>query len=107
MGREECSKFDKCNATMCPMTAPEDDDYVWYPDEKICTEYNCIWIKNQRKIAKACDDEYFTYEMLNRKCMIKQGIKGLDPDKDEIPQLKAWMRAHPVLKRIRSVPEQG
>jgi hypothetical protein len=34
--------------------------------------------------------------MLERICHISQGIKGLDPNKDEQPQLDLWLEKHPV-----------
>jgi len=36
--------------------------------------------------------------MLNRKFIIRQGITGIDPDKDEKPQLKEWFKRHPVFE---------
>jgi len=39
--------------------------------------------------------------MLSHPCRICKGIEGLDPDKEETPQLQKWLRKHPVLKPSR------
>jgi len=102
MNKLKCPYFDSCNAPLCPM---EDEEglkkAIWYPDEEICRRrgLNYPWLRTQRKIAKrAKHGGYFTIQMLSHPCRISQGIVGLDPDKDEGPQLQKWFKKHPVLK---------
>ena len=97
--REDCPKFDKCGAPLCPLDSESLKDGIWYPDEEICKRKNVpAWVKAQRKIAKKTQDidKYFNYAMLSRNCKIRKGISGIDPDKAEEPQLKKWFKAHPV-----------
>ena len=56
----------------------------------------------QRKIKKATkdNDKYFTLSMLKRNCIVRKGIKGLDPDKEKDGQLKHWMKRHSENKEI-------
>ena len=101
MKAEECNSFSTCGATICPL-----DDYVndaeWFSSEGICTQYSYPWIKAQRKISKKAKDNktYFTLKMLERNCIIKSGIIGLDPEKDKIEELKKWMKKHPVKREL-------
>ena len=44
--------------------------------------------------------------MLNRKCQIRKGITGLDPDKPEEQQLQKWMEGHPVREKRALTEEQ-
>ena len=44
--------------------------------------------------------------MLERNCVIRKGIEGLDPDQDEDYQLKKWLRDHPEKKTL-SKTERG
>ena len=57
-------------------------------------------IAGQRKIAKFAPAGYFTLEMLNRNCIIKTGMLGHDPDKEERPQLQLWLKNHPAKQEI-------
>ena len=41
--------------------------------------------------------------MLARLCRVCEGIEGLDPNKEEEPQLEKWFKKHPVLK----TPKRG
>ena len=62
-------------------------------------------MKTQRKIVKAGADpsRYFTFGMLNRGCIIRRGIAGLDADQPEAPQLRKLMESHPSReKRVLS-----
>ncbi len=71
---------------------------IWYPGEDICRSrihWNLSWIQAQRKLVRATAEGYFTMEMLNRDCILKSGIRGLDPDREERLQLQEWMRKHP------------
>ena len=81
--KSKCRHFYYCEALFCPMAMVENTS--WYPDEAVCDlpEYsNNIIIKNQRNIKKKHPDPdlYFSYRMLNRKFIIRSGIKGADPD---------------------------
>jgi len=71
-------------------------------DEEICTRHKNQFIKTQKKIKKKARDvdRYFTFEMLKRDCVVKGGIFGLDPDKDEEPQFKKWLKLHPPKRQI-------
>ena len=33
--------------------------------------------------------------MLNHNCKVGNGMKGVDPDKSEEPQLEFWLKKHP------------
>lgn len=101
--REDCKKFNYCSAPLCPLDEESLRDGLWYPDEEICTTQPYPnWIKTQRKIARRCKDKdkYFTYEMLDRNCVMGKGMVGLDPDRDEKPQLKRWLRIHPPKRKL-------
>jgi hypothetical protein len=108
--RSECSKFDSCTASICPLSSEEENkNYIFYPDEEVCNKnYPPLWVKNQKKIAQRSKDKdtYYTIEMLKRKCIIKNGIMGLDPDQAEEPQLKKWLKTHPT-KREKSEEEKN
>lgn len=97
MNRKDCKYFDECSAPLCPLDEDSLKNGIWYPDEEICRKRGCKKIKfvqNQTKISKRCEDvsKYFTYEMLNSLQVVRKGIVGLDPDKDEEKQLKEWRR---------------
>jgi len=100
---EQCKYFDYCNAPLCPLNAKHLIIDAWYPDEEICRLKTVPkWIKTQKKIAKKTKDKnkYYTYKMLNRNCKVKIGIAGLDPDKPEKLQLRAWLKKHPQKKAL-------
>jgi len=109
MSKKVYSSCIKCSAPLCPEEKLSLEQEIFYPDEEIChkKDYGRLeWIKAQRKIKrKAKDDTYFTYEMLNRKCIIRKGIKGLNPMKAETPQLKKWLHKHPKRKQKILSPE--
>ena len=97
--RASCSLYTSCIAPLCPIDA-DSLEGVWYPGEKICQAKagNCLpWVKAQRKIAKSEAERngYFTLAMLNHDCVIRKGISGLDPDKEDKQQVKKWMEEHP------------
>ena len=102
---EECPRFEKCDAPLCPLDSDSFKNSIWYPDEEIC-KYQKVnqleWIKRQRKLSeKAQFGFYFTYEMLNHKFIIRNGIKGLDPNRTESQEqadLKKWFSLHPETK---------
>ncbi len=99
-----CPKFDYCDAPLCPLDEGI-KERIWYPDEEICnSQYakGLKWVTNQRKVAKMATDEttYFTVRMLQHACIIRKGIRGLNPDKEEVLQLKKWFKEHPAKKEI-------
>jgi len=103
MIKENCNKFDTCSAPICPLSPDQDNNnYLWYPNEEICMRHNSLFVKNQKKIAQRTKDTstYYTFEMLKRNCIIKEGITGLSPDQAEAVQLKAWFVKHPVKKEL-------
>ncbi len=105
--RKMCPKYEGCSAPLCPLDVNSLQNIIWYPDEEICKFKpfgGLLFIRNQRKIANKTGDvtKYFTYDMLNRKFIIKKGITGLDPDKEERLQLKKWFKSHPEQKEISS-----
>jgi hypothetical protein len=108
-GRPSCKFYElSCEAPICPLD-PASFKGIWYPGEDICrsrSHGNLLWIQTQRKLEKISADGYFTMEMLGRDCILKSGIQGLDPDKEERLQLQAWMRKHPK-KRAVTVEEHA
>lgn len=104
---KECNSYLKCSAPLCPLDE-NIEEARFFPVEEICTQYNYAWIRTQRKIAKKTKDatKYFTLKMFKRNCQIKTGIKGLDPDREESPQLKIWMRKHPEKKKMSDEKKQ-
>lgn len=101
--RKECRYYDDCSAPFCPLDPESLKHGIWYPDEEICQKHSVPdWVRVQRKIAKKTSDvdKYFTFEMLARIYKVTQGIVGLDPDKDEKPQLKRWLEKHPPKREL-------
>lgn len=100
---EQCPYFETCSAPLCPLDEEDLDCGIWYPDEEICKRrFRLPWLKTQKRIARITSDRYiyFTKEMLERNCIIGSGMKGLDPDKEEEPQLKTWMKKHPPKRQL-------
>ena len=102
--RPSCSLYENCNAPICPLDQTSLKG-TWYPKEEIChsrTQGNLPWIRAQRKIATsgAPADRYFNLLMLERNCIIKKGIAGLDPNEADITQFKKWLADHPVKKEM-------
>ena len=92
-----CTLFESCFAPLCPLD-PASLKGIWYADEEICrsrTYASLPWIRGQRKIGRVGARGYFTLEMLQRNCIVKKGIAGLDPDAVEEPQLQRWLADHP------------
>ena len=90
-----------CEAPFCPLES--NNLIIWYAGEEICRERvhrNHPAVQAQRKIAKVAPAGYFTLEMLSRNCIIKTGMLGLDPDKEERPQLQLWLKNHPQKQKI-------
>lgn len=106
--RPACNHYEECTAPMCPLDQTSLKG-IWYPDEEICRSKingNIPWAKMQRKIAKSTGrgSGYFTLAMLNRSCIIRPGISGLDPDREGDSQVRKWMAEHPE-KREMSAEE--
>ena len=96
--RTECKHYDGCNSMLCPMLSDEENKkIIWYPDEDICKlrKNMPVWMKQQIKIAKKAQEEthwfYFTLDMLKRQFRVTKKVKGLDPNKEEEPQMNAWL----------------
>jgi len=97
--------FIKCSAPLCPLD--EDlDTQMWYPDEPICAKEGISlehpWLQTQKKIAKRTRRQglYYTGKMVQRNCVVGVGMVGLDPDRDEKPQLERWLRIHPAKREL-------
>ena len=104
IGRPTCTLYETCNTPLCPLDGSSLNG-IWYPDEEICRSRvhgNLPWLKAQRKIAKSANQTsgYFTLAMLNRNCIVRRGITGLDPNEPEEPQLKRWLDDHPVKREM-------
>ncbi len=100
--RQACKFYTVCEAPLCPL-AESSFRGIWYPGEEICRsrgQANLPRIQAQRRLIKANAGGYFTMAMLNRDCILKTGIRGLDPDKEEKPQLQEWMRKHPRKRQV-------
>ena len=93
--------YEVCEAIFCPLDP--NSAGIWYVGEEICRDRdhkNLPWVQAQRKLAKVDAAGYFTLEMLKQDCFIKVGIQGLDPDKEEKPQLQLWFKNHPQKQNI-------
>lgn len=101
MNLKNCSKYDSCSAPLCPMFSGF-KEAIWYADEEICQNKDLfpdkMVLDNQNKIKRRdrSKESYYTYDMLLMPCIIKGGITGIDPDKDEALQLVSWFKAHPA-----------
>jgi hypothetical protein len=106
---EQCPRFENCGAVLCPLDAERLQIVAWYPDDEICKKIPVPdWVRMQRKVAKKAKDidRYFTYNMLKRNCKVAKGIVGLDPNKDELPQLNRWFRMHPPKKELSKLEKK-
>ena len=102
--RPACALYETCLAPLCPLDRSSLNG-IWYPGEETCrsrTQGNVAWLKMQKKIAGcgAGAGRYFTLAMLNRDCIIRRGITGLDPNEEEEPQLRVWMKDHPERRAL-------
>jgi len=111
--RNTCKNYDGCSAPLCPILSDEDNkNYIWYPDEEICTKKRNLpeWVKQQRKVVKKAHPDnfwfYFTMDMLKVKFRVTKSVKGLDPDKEESPQLKQWFKRNKGTKKRKLSNEQ-
>ena len=67
---ERCTRFNICNAPLCPLDS-DIKDRVWWADEEVCRSRKYgqhRWIRKQRSIqrreTKSWIDKPITYEML-------------------------------------------
>jgi hypothetical protein len=106
---KKCKYFDDCSAPMCPQDLRAAKT-AWFANEPVCRLHDvpeCV--KRQRKIAKTGVTETagcFTLPMLERDCMIKKGITGIDPDSTDLERKateKVWLEKHP---RKKPVPKE-
>ena len=105
MTKQSCKKYETCSAPLCPIDRQSLKHGIWYPDEEICrskTYGNLPWVKAQKEICLCASraDRYFTLEMLQRNCITRKGIVGLDPDEPEGLQLKRWLQDHLERKEL-------
>ena len=110
--KDQCKRFDSCGAPLCPLDEDSLQNGLWYPDEESCesVEFRMMpWIKRERKISKRAreSDHYFLFKMLQRDIIIKKGIAGIDPDRDEPGQLISWFGAHPEKKPLTDLQKQN
>lgn len=102
--RPDCNLYETCNTPLCPLDQISLGG-IWYPDEEIChsrTQVNLPWVKTQKKIVEsgAPANHYFNLPMLERNCIIKKGIAGLDPDETNRTHIRRWFTEHPVKKEM-------
>ncbi len=99
---KECKYHESCDAQLCPLDT-DIEKRIYYADEPTCKlkQYQTKrFIQNQKKLKKRdvrFEAGCFTYNMLNRKIIIKKGITGLDPDsyKDLSTLEQEWIGKHP------------
>ena len=103
---KNCKYFDNCSAPMCPRDTGAAKT-AWFADEPVCRLHDVPeWVKRQRKIVKINATETtgcFTLPMLERDCMIKKGITGIDPDSTDLERKaaeKTWLEKHPTKKPV-------
>jgi len=76
----------RCNACSAPICPMRPDEGIYYPDEAICArhQYKALpWLKTQRKIQRRAKERnrYFTQKMLAEIRVVREGIRGADPDR--------------------------
>jgi len=101
----DCRFYESCSAPLCPLEPASLERGIWYPDEAICQSRrfnSLVWVRQQGKIAKCASrmDRYFHPLMLQKRCTVKPGIVGLDPDQEEGPQLQRWLDGHQERKGL-------
>lgn len=102
MKAKDCKRFDSCSAPLCPLDVSNLKNSIWYADEVICPlrEFcKTTMVNNQNKIARRTRDlyTYYTKKMLEQKCIIRNGITGIDPDKELGTSAKdeiKWITVH-------------
>ncbi len=103
MNTKNCKYFNDCSSPICPLDKNK-NECVWYPDEEICSLRKfatLLWIQLQKKVIRKTPDnnKYYTFEMLNRNCIVAKRMLGLDPDRDREQQIISWFKKHPVKVR--------
>lgn len=93
----DCKHFETCSAPICPKDPDSVRFCAWFPGEDICILRDVpAWVKRQRRIAKATAGNNalgcFTADMLAYPCMIRVGMKGLDPSTEITPtRVQKWL----------------
>lgn len=80
---------EKCEAPICPHDPNyQNNTWSWFPDEVICKATPKTHIqKVQRRIqklflkGKVDGTRYFTSDMLEKIHRVREGVKGLNPDR--------------------------
>jgi len=110
---KRCKKnthFVFCGSPLCVERSLSEND-IWYCEEEICRSKNKNskvpdWIKIQRKIKKVWENKgrpelgFFTKGMLEVGCVIGNGIKGINGDRDDAEQIRTWFRNHKPRKKL-------
>lgn len=113
MRPEDCASWSSCSAPMCPLD-PMSRKGIWYPCEDVCNGRagkGSVMVRQQRKIARKAGDDgieagYFTHDMLQVTCTVRKGIRGLNPDHEEGPQLARWMEGHKPRRKLSEAEKQ-
>jgi len=111
---EDCPRWDKCTAPLCPRD-PNIRKQIWYPDEEICRSQQCgglDWIRAQRKIKRRAEnsEDYFTLPMLQQGCIVRTGIRGLNPNDSitrQAAQEKKWLIRHPRRRELSDAQREA
>ncbi len=119
MKPEDCKFFANCSAIICPLD-PAFKNKICLSEETETEEMcrnpdfsNMQFIITQKKIKrvlkKSKNEDYFTYEMLDRDIVVKSGIRGIpldpldtvnNPDKWYRSKERKWIVNHPMKKQI-------
>jgi len=108
MSASDCPKFDACSAPICPKDAESTAHCAWFPDEDVCPLRDVpTWVRRQRRIAKAVGKNAaagcFTAKMLAHPCVIRPGIKGLDPETAITEsRVSAWVGGRSGVRKQRA-----
>lgn len=97
---------EKCDAPICVKDPNyQNNSWSWFPDEAICKAQPWTHVqKVQKKIQKLFNAgkinnrRYFTPEMLKKIYSVREGIKGLNPDK-RTPSLTHPETSNPLVPR--------
>lgn len=115
--KKECDHFNTCSAPLCPLDNESMEHGIWYSDEEVCKVLRfarLMWIRNQKKIQRKSKDDstYYTVEMINRKIIIRGGVMGINPNRDNTKELEQkWIENHPEfvmsVKKIEAAKAGG
>ena len=108
MASDKCRHFENCSSPLCPMDEESLLHCYWFGNEPVCglqSENQVDWIKRQRKIARAVQDNstYFTLSMLKHPCVIGRALTGIDPDAIDFErekQERLWFGKHPKRREM-------